>query len=113
MMRNHLQKPVVLLLGGALMNLHILERYWSLHNSIGYDTAAVTTEFAQYCQFDCAGLEANAKECVEALGTLVSGGAKLPVPVVSHTVGSLACLPARASWSCTAVLSVWLFIIII
>ena len=35
------------------MNLPSMERYWALHNSIGYDTAAVTTDFAQYTQFDC------------------------------------------------------------
>ena len=35
------------------MNLPSMERYWGLYNSIGYDTAAVTTEFAQYCQFNC------------------------------------------------------------
>ena len=83
----HFQKPLILLLGGALMNLPSLEKYWALHNSIGYDTAAVTTEFSHYTQYSVPGFQANAVECVDALRALCSSGLKGPVPVVVHTVG--------------------------
>ena len=71
----------------ALMNLPSLEKYWALHNSIGYDTAAVTTEFSHYTQYSVPGFQANAVECVDALRALCSSGLKGPVPVVVHTVG--------------------------
>jgi len=82
------QKPLILLLGGALMNLPSLEKYWALHNSIGYDTAAVTTEFSHYTQYSVPGFQANAVECVDALRALCSSGLKGPVPVVVHTISN-------------------------